>query len=258
MTDRASPAVAGLAVEPMTLPDFCAAFEPPDFLVGGLLLRGGVSSLTGKIGSGRTAIALALAAMVEPIRPLTELGFVEPHRPEGGGRVLIIVPERDRADLAPRLMAATNRADGGRRSGLAECSVLVADCLALEAHFEALRRAVEALGDLALVVVDGAAFTRPQGGGSTADYRALTTLAGRPAVLVVLGPDEEPQGFDAVLQCHRPPGEADLVRLTMKQPWGRMERDFRLVPILDGPARDKRGRSVPTLIAIAAEAAGVE
>ena len=49
MTDRAPPAIG----RPMTAAEFCGAFEPPVFVVGGLLQRGSLYVLNGPASSGK-------------------------------------------------------------------------------------------------------------------------------------------------------------------------------------------------------------
>ena len=82
---------------PMTLPDFCATFEPPDFLVDGLLQRGCLYALTRATGSGKTAAALSIAAAIASGTPLGE-------RSVKRGRVLFLDGEHA-SDVAPRLAA---------------------------------------------------------------------------------------------------------------------------------------------------------
>ena len=245
----------------MNLADFCAAFEPPDFLVDGLLQRGCLYALTRATGSGKTAAALSIAAAIASGTPLGE-------RSVKRGRVLFLDGEHA-SDVAPRLAAHRHRANAGSAPDRSfdENVCIVGARFALTAHFDELRRQVEALGGFDLIVVDRAsAFFDRTGSGPGWPSRAgvtmlrrLVTLPGNPTVLVTdhLQLDRHALGglFDGHLRCHTPTS-GRVVRLApASRPTVWMPDvepiDFKLTLIDDGPILDRRGRSVPTVIAVA-------
>lgn len=261
MTELALPASGW----PMNLADFCAAFEPPDFLVDGLLQRGCLYALTRATGSGKTAAALSIAAAIASGTPLGE-------RSVKRGRVLFLDGEHA-SDVAPRLAAHRHRANAGSAPDRSfdENVCIVGARFALTAHFDQLLRQVEMLGRFDLIVVDRASafFDRT---GSRPGWptlagirmlRRLTRLPGNPTVLVTdhMHLNRHALGglFDGHLRCHTSK-KTGLVRLASPTSGrGRVEPlFFKLVLIDDGPVCDSKGRPVPTVIAVAVEAAGVE
>src|SRR5262249_41483844 len=100
---------ATLDPESQVLPDklaqssaeFVAGFTPPDYLIEGLLQRRFLYSLTAATGSGKTAIALLLAALVCQGGKLAELEV-------GKGRVLYFAGENP-DDVRMRWFAVTQQ-----------------------------------------------------------------------------------------------------------------------------------------------------
>ena len=255
MTDLRSPASGW----PMNLADFCATFEPPHFVVDRLLQRGGLYSLTGKIGSGKTAIALNLAASVA-------LGTTFGGRLTTRGKVLYLAGGEITSDVTAR-WAAQRTACAGSTPGGEERVSLVPGRFDLAKNFENLRLEVAAMGGVDLVIVDNAsAFfpITPTGSGwpnwsDATVLRRLSKLDGHPCVVATCYRPRIEVGFDGHLKCSKRK-QSDVVRLApASRPtfWTPDIEpiDFKLESVSDGPILDSRGRSVPTVIAVAAEAA---
>lgn len=247
---------------PMNLADFCATFEPPHFVVDRLLQRGGLYSLTGKIASGKTAIALNLAASVA-------LGAPFGGRLTTRGKVLYLAGGEITSDVTARLVAQRT-ACAGSTPGFEERVSLVPGRFDLAKNCENLRLEVAAMGGVDLVIVDNAsAFfpITPTGSGwpSWSDatvLRRLTKLDGHPCVVATCYRPRPKVGFDGHLRCSKRK-KSDVVRLAPASgPTFWMPDveplDFKLVLIDDGPLCDSKGRPVPTVVAIAVAAAGVE
>ena len=126
--------------------EFTRNYIPPDYLIDGLLQRQYVYSLTARTGSGKTAIAFALAAHVAMGRPLGE-------REVEKGRVLMFAGE-NADDVCARWIVL------GENMGF--------DVETVDVHFvpgrfnlleliEKIRTEVEALGGCALLIIDTSA-----------------------------------------------------------------------------------------------------
>jgi hypothetical protein len=87
-----------------TLPEFLAAFEPPDYLIDGLFQRHYFYAITAKTAAGKTAVALLISVLVANPKLGQKLG---PHDVEHG-RVIYVTRENP-TDVRMRLigMAAT-------------------------------------------------------------------------------------------------------------------------------------------------------
>jgi hypothetical protein len=161
--------------------EFVKGFVPPDYLVDGLLQRRYCYSLTARTGDGKTAIALLLAACVD-------MGI-----PFGGhatekGRVLFFAGENP-DDIRTRWIAMSvamnfnvDQADVHFIPGKFKISALI----------DRIKAEVEALGGVALIIVDTSATYfegkdengNVEAGEHAARLRSLTELPGGPAVLV--------------------------------------------------------------------------
>lgn len=125
---------------------FVAAYEPPDYLIDGLLQRRFCYSLTAHTGRGKTAIALLIAAHVALGRSLAG-------REIENGRVLMFAGENP-TDVCQRWIAMSEQMDF--------------DANAIEVYFipgrfkisdmiERIRAEVTALGGVALLIIDTSA-----------------------------------------------------------------------------------------------------
>lgn len=169
----------------LTTREFVRGFVPPEYVIDGILQRSFVYSFTGQTGTGKTAILLLLAYFKAAG---IALGGHEMDR----GRVLICAGE--------------NPTDA-RQRWIAMAEHFGFDLDAIEVHwidgvfdieelFERVAAEVELNGGYDLVEVDtSAAFFRgeeennnAQAGNHARTLRRMTTLRGRPAVLVACHP----------------------------------------------------------------------
>jgi hypothetical protein len=240
--------------------EFIADFQPPDYLIDGLLQRRFVYSNTGATGSGKTAVTLILSAHIALGKPIGGRD-VEP------GNVLYLAGENP-DDVCMRWIAMGEL----MQFNPADIKVLfrpgVFNIPTLQEHIE---RDVDALGGLSLVVVDTAAayYTgndendNVQQGNYARTLRDLTTLPGGPTVLVNCHPVKNannenllPRGGGAFLN------EMDgnlvsqknefLIRLHWQGKFRGPDFEpipFQLVPTKTELLKDTRGRLISTVIA---------
>ena len=240
--------------------EFVAGFVAPSFLIDGVIQKQNVYALTAAPGTGKTAIALRLAAHVALGRKLGD-------RDVERGRVLYFAAE-NYVNVQARLIAMAehcgfdvNTIDMYFVPGNAKLSE-IADTIATEA---------QALGDLALVIVDTSAATfEGSDENSNVDglqhakrMRGLTELRGKPTVLVLCHPVKSathdnllPRGGSAFF------GEIDgnlCARKTdsaVEMHWFGKIRGmdfapipFRLDTVVAARLKDARGRNMPTVLA---------
>lgn len=241
--------------------NFVEGFQPPDYAIQGVIQRGFVYSMTASTGTGKTAIALLLALLTAKGEQLAGLEVAQ-------GRVVYFAGENP-DDVAMRWIGI--------------CHERGLDPASLDVHFirqrfsipdtiEAIREQVEALGGASLVVVDTSAayFTGDDENGNTAlggharDLRALTTLPGRPCVVVPCHPTKNaandnlsPRGGGAFIA--EMDGNLTLARTgeTVRLHWQGKHRgpdfrpiSFKLQTVTAPQLVDSKGRSVPTVMAV--------
>jgi hypothetical protein len=165
--------------------NFLKDFVPPDYLFDGILQRHFIYSMTALTGSGKTAVALMLAVHVALGKPIGDR-FVEQ------GRVLYFAGENP---------------DDIRMRWLASAEKLSFDPATIDVHFlpgtpklskavARIRDEVEAIGPVALVVIDTSAAYfegddengNVEMGNHARFLRQLVTLPGEPCVLVACHP----------------------------------------------------------------------
>lgn len=241
--------------------DFIKDFEPPDYLIDGIIQRRFCYSITGQTGGGKTAVTLRICAHVAQGLALGNLWVAK-------GTVLYFAGENP-TDVQMRWLGLCSamgldpeKLDVHFVTGTVPLSE-VAERITLEVHRKRLA--------LALVVVDTSAAyfetddenSNTQAGAHARRLRSLTTLPGGPAVLINCHPtkragddDLTPRGGGAFLN------EVDgniaarrqdrLVALAAQgkfrgpefAPFS-FELDTANHPLL----RDTRGRNIPTVIA---------
>ena len=175
---------------------FVAGFRPPEYTIEGVLLRGYLYGITGKRNSGKTAIAVSLAACVGAGRPFGRHQSVV-------GRVLYLAGENPE-DIRLRIKAycvsmflpeAFNNVTFVSRS------------FSITQHFEELMELSESVGGFDLVLVDGKTsfFSGDEENDNTQVYaqalelRSLTRLVGLPSVVVLCHPNRAVDSAESLL-----------------------------------------------------------
>ncbi len=244
--------------------DFMAGFEPPDYVVDGIIQRGRLYCLTSPTGHGKTAVALYLGCMVAAGRDIGGIDVTQ-------GAVVFLAGENP-DDLRCRLYAA--------------CQAYILDAAKLPLYVlpgnfpltdqtvETLKRDIDALAcSPVLIVVDTAAAYFPgdndndnvQMGTYARRLRVLTTCQGKPAVLTpahpVKNPDKNnllPRGGGAFL--NEVDGNltlwAEAIGETAALHWQGKIRgadfppvDFALQPVRIAALTDRRGRPIISIVA---------
>jgi hypothetical protein len=182
-----------------TLAEFLADFQPPDYLVDGMLQKHFAYSLTGATGAGKTAIALLISALTASRTPGRKLGSHEVEH----GRVVYIAAENP-TDIKMRLigMAAKLKLDIDPRDFLT-----IEQVEALDKDMPRIIREITSFGDVDLVIVDTAPSLF-QGDNENDNrqmrdhakrLRTLCDLPGRPAMLALCHPTKHVSGPDSLL-----------------------------------------------------------
>lgn len=245
---------------------FVADFEPPDYLIDGVVQRGFIYSMTARTGDGKTAVALSIAAAIGTGSPLGDLKMDR-------GRVVYFAGENP-DDVRMRWIAMGER----MKFDVNKIPVhFVAGTGKISEDMAAIARGVSSLGGVDAIFVDTSAAyfegknenDNVEAGGHWRMLRRLTQLEGSPCVIVPCHPtksasDENllPRGggaaiaeVDGNLTCvkgaafvtlhwqgkHRGP-DFDPLRFA----WSVVTCE-RLV--------DSRGRAIPTVIARCVSAA---
>jgi AAA domain/Primase C terminal 2 (PriCT-2) len=241
---------------------FVGAFEPPDWLIAGIVQKGRLYSCTSVTAHGKTAVWLYFACMVHAGRMA---GGLETEK----GAVLYLAGENPQ-DLCARMLGMA------QRFGIPSLDLpyVLPRAFPLDAEeAEHLKREIRDLGvPLVLVVGDTAASFHPGPDENdnliARDYartlRSLTELPGSPAVVVLAHPtkaaDQDtllPRGggaflneLDANLTLWSPElGERTILHWQGKIRGPDFEpQTFKLVPQSTG-VRDRKGRDVMTIVA---------
>ena len=247
-------------VELLSSAAFVRNFIPPDYLIEGLILRKFFYSLTGKTGSGKTAIALLFAALVALHRTMDGREFAP-------GRVLYLAGENS-VDVQMRWIAMSEQ--------------LGFDVDTIDVYFipgvftvsemqSFIAEKVEALGGVVLVVIDTSAAyfegddenNNIQAGKYARMQRKLVELPGGPTVLALCHPIKNapadnliPRGGGSYLN------ETDG-NLTLQNNSGVVELhwqgkhrgpdfapiSFQLSTVTHERLKDTKGRTIPTVVA---------
>jgi hypothetical protein len=238
---------------------FTEAYVPPDYLIDGFLQRRYVYGLTARTGTGKTAIALYLAALVALGRPLGD-------REVEQGRVLIFAGENP-DDVRARWIAMSQNMDFDDKTidvhfipGRFKVSELI----------ERIRTEVQVLGGVALVVIDTSAAyfegtdenDNVQAGAHAARMRSLG-LPGGPCTIINCHPTKnatddnlQPRGggaFVAEIDGNLTARKDDMI---VELHWQVKYRgpdfapmSFLLRTVTHGRLKDSKGRLISTVIA---------
>jgi len=240
--------------------DFLDGFIPPDYCIDGLIQRRFCYSLTAPTGHGKTAVALLLAAS-------KALGLKIGNHEVDPGRVLYFVGENP-DDVRMRWIALSEKMrfdartiDVHFRPGTCKLSKLTIE----------IRREVEALGGVSLIIVDtSAAYSEAeeendnvQAGNHARLMRSMVTLPGEPCVVVLCHPTKSataenllPRGggaflaeVDGNLTCWR---EDTLVTMHWQGKFRGSDFDplkFDLKTVTTDRIKDSKGRPIPSVVA---------
>lgn len=240
---------------------FVEGFQPPDYAIQGVAQKGFIYSLTASTGTGKTAIALLLALLTAKGEELAGLEVAR-------GRVVYLAGENP-DDVAMRWVGICHE----RGLDPADLDVhFIKERFSIPDTIESIREQVEALGGASLIIVDTSAayFTGDDENGNTAlggharDLRALTTLPGRPCVIVPCHPTKNaaadnllPRGGGAFVA--EMDGNLTLSKTgeAVRLHWQGKHRGPDFTPILfklqtvNAPQLvDSKGRPVPTVMAV--------
>jgi hypothetical protein len=185
----------------LSLPEFLAQYNPPDYLIDRLLQRGYFYSLTGSTGTGKTAIALLISILVSMPGRQKLGGHDVDH-----GRVLYITRENP-TDVRMRLIGAASQMGFGFDPAAVDFLVLEEIRTIDKKILTRIAEEVAEFGDLALVVVDTsfALFagdeenSNAQIGKHARTQRELCKLPGRPCVLTLCHPLKSAAGKDSMI-----------------------------------------------------------
>jgi AAA domain len=166
---------------------FLEGFQPPDYLIDGILQRRFFYALTGQTGHAKTALALLLTQLVAS----ADDAYLGSHRVEKG-RVVYFVGENP-DDVRTRLIGAD-----AMRSGDPDTDRIsfVSGIFDIDKMHSVLVLEMEKLGGIDLIVVDTSAayflgsdeLSNPQMGQYARMLRRLTTLPGGPCLLTLCHP----------------------------------------------------------------------
>lgn len=246
--------------------EFVRGFVPPEYLLDQVLQRRFCYSLTAQTGTGKTAVAMLLAAHVSAGRPLGSLDVAK-------GSVIYFAAENS-VDVQMRWLGLTRemRIDPATADVHFIPGAMPLSQIAERITLEIVRKGLQP----ALVIVDTSAAVFG-GGGTEADensnsqaadharrIRSLTTLPGGPCVLVLCHPTKRaaeddliPRGGGAFLA--EVDGNVALQKresLVVASAQGKFRGpefsplSFELVTVRHHPdLKDSRGRFIPTVVA---------
>jgi hypothetical protein len=240
--------------------DFIAGFVPPDYLVDGILQRRFIYSLTGKTGSGKTAIILLIAASVALDRPI---GGYQVQK----GRVLYLAGENP-DDIRMRWIAMAQCMDFDVDSIDVH---FISGTFKISAMMARIEQEAKKAGPFSFVIVDtSAAFyegddenSNAQQGVHARRLRALVNLTGGPCVIVACHPpknagDDNLQPRDGGAFIAEMDGNLTSIKDDgiVELHWQGKFRgpdfaplSFQLQGVTNERLKDTRGRLIPTVLA---------
>jgi hypothetical protein len=240
--------------------EFVRGFVPPDYVVDGILQRRFLYSLTGRTGSGKTAIVLLIAAHVALGKSIGTLEVMP-------GRVLYFAGENP-DDVRARWIAMAQHYDF-------EVDTIAVDFIPgvfkISQLAERIRQQVKERGEVALVIIDTSAAyfegdeanNNVQQGAHARMLRTLVHLPGGPCVLANCHPVKNaaddnlvPYGGGAFLNevdgnliCGRNDTTAEIHWQGKFRGPDFASVPFQLKTVTHERLKDTRGRLLPTVIA---------
>jgi hypothetical protein len=240
--------------------EFVAGFMPPDYLIEGLLQRRFLYSLTASTGTGKTAIALLLAALVCQGAKLSKLEVAM-------GRVLYFAGENP-DDVRMRWLAVTQHF--GLQPSDFDNVYFVPGVFKFSEIGQRIRDEMAA-SELSFVVVDtSAAYSEANDENSNTEVgaharrlRQLVQLEGGPTVLVLCHPTKHaaddnllPRGggaflaeVDGNLTCKKDDSAVELHWQGKFRGPDFAPLAFQLKTVTHERLKDTKGRLIPTVIA---------
>jgi hypothetical protein len=240
--------------------DFIKDFVPPDYLIDGIIQRRFLYSLTGRTGSGKTAIALFIAAHVGMGKPIGRCEVAQ-------GRVLYFAGENP-DDVRMRWIASAQNLDFDIDTIPVDFIPGTFKISQLLGH---IVQEVQERGEVALVIVDTSAAyfegdeenNNVQAGAHARQLRLLINLLGGPCVLVLCHPVKGaaadnlvPRGggafvneVDGNLTARKQDSTAELHWQEKFRGPDFAPLSFLLKTVTNEKLKDSRGRNIPTVIA---------
>ena len=180
----------------LTSAGFLAGYSPPAYLIDGVMQRGYLYALTARTGHGKTAVALYMAQAIARGVDMHGCAVLP-------GTVLILAGENP-DDVRARFFVL------GEAYGFDPAASKIrwiAGVKHLPSHMEIIRKEVEKIDDLVLVLVDTAAAYFPgtetnsnsEQGAYARLLREMTFLKGKPATIALSHPVKNA----AVTTCYR-------------------------------------------------------
>jgi hypothetical protein len=245
-----------------TSKEFVEGFVPPDYFLEGVLQRRFIYSLTGKTGSGKTAIMLLISALAATGKDLKE-------RELEHGRILYLAGENP-DDIRMRWLAMSDHMGFDVKD--IEVNFVIGRGPGFSDAIDMITEEVEALDGVAMIIVDtSVAFFEGADENSNTEalahalrLRGLTELAGGPCVIVNCHPVKNasddnllPRGGGSFL--NEMDGNLTAVKIddtTVRLHWQGKFRGPEFDPIMFGLEKvttdlikDSKGRLIPTIIA---------
>ncbi|MEC5381839.1 AAA family ATPase [Aurantimonas sp. C2-6-R+9] len=249
--------------------ELVTGFVPPDYHIDGIAQASFIYSVTAQTGAGKTAILLLTTA-------LTALGEPLGNREVRKGRTLYFAGENP-DDVTMRWIAMAHHMEFDPATIDAH---FIKGTFSIPAMSKRIEDDVRKLGGVDLIVIDtSTAYFRGKDenantelGAHARDLRALTTLPGRPCVLVAAHPTKSadqfnllPRGGGAFL--NEVDGNLVCIKTSdgsVKLHWHGKHRgpdfdpiNFELRPVTAPTLKNSRGRDVPTVMAAVLSASDV-
>lgn len=252
-------------IQILTRADFIMGFIPPDYLVDGILQRRFIYALTGQTGHAKTAVALHLAELVSSTDYNAMFGM---HRVEKG-RVIYFVGENS-DDVRMRVIgSASKRTDDTTRDNI----YFIPGTFDIDQMWATIEANAKSVGDVSLIIIDTSAayflgneeLSNTQMGAYARTLRRLTTLSGKPCVVVLCHPIKYvtdpsqllPRGggaylaeMDGNLTLWRTSDDVVELHYNKIRGPGFQAMSFKLEPIKSPNLIDKKGRQLTTVRAV--------